>query len=120
MTVFPIMPARINRLYELAYNLWWSWHPEARTLYSTLDPVALLEKELREVGAVLAGDAGDERPSLRHNTTILAGPPATRGILFVSGRSYRAASSRHEGHLDRLRRPVRGERLADGVEGEPV
>jgi glycogen phosphorylase len=38
MTVFPIMPARINRLYELAYNLWWSWHPEARTLYSTLDP----------------------------------------------------------------------------------
>ena len=35
MTVFPIMPARINRLYELAYNLWWSWHPEARTLYST-------------------------------------------------------------------------------------
>src|SRR5215469_7015101 len=32
------MPARINRLYELAYNLWWSWHPEARTLYSDLDP----------------------------------------------------------------------------------
>ncbi|RAQ95142.1 alpha-glucan phosphorylase [Thermogemmatispora tikiterensis] len=38
MTVFPIMPARISRLYELAYNLWWSWHPEASTLYSTLDP----------------------------------------------------------------------------------
>src|SRR6476646_3303550 len=38
MTVFPIMPARISRLYELAYNLWWSWHPEARTLYSSLDP----------------------------------------------------------------------------------
>jgi starch phosphorylase len=32
------MPARINRLYELAYNLWWSWHPEARALYSVLDP----------------------------------------------------------------------------------
>ncbi|HLG77801.1 MAG TPA: alpha-glucan family phosphorylase [Ktedonobacteraceae bacterium] len=38
ITVFPIMPARINRLYELAYNLWWSWHPEARLLYSSLDP----------------------------------------------------------------------------------
>ncbi len=37
MTVFPIMPARINRLYELAYNLWWSWHSEARALYRTLD-----------------------------------------------------------------------------------
>lgn len=37
MTVFPIMPARISRLYELAYNLWWSWHPEACALYSELD-----------------------------------------------------------------------------------
>src|SRR5437588_226929 len=32
------MPARISRLYQLAYNLWWSWHPEARNLYSSLDP----------------------------------------------------------------------------------
>ena len=38
MTVFPIMPIRISRLYELAYNLWWSWRPEARALYSTLNP----------------------------------------------------------------------------------
>jgi len=38
MTVFPIMPTRISRLYELAYNLWWSWRPEARALYSRLDP----------------------------------------------------------------------------------
>ena len=38
VTVFPIMPARISRLYELAYNLWWSWHPEARALYQKLDP----------------------------------------------------------------------------------
>jgi len=38
ITVFPIMPTRVNRLYELAYNLWWSWHPEARALYSSLDP----------------------------------------------------------------------------------
>src|SRR2546421_11355551 len=38
MTVFPIMPSRISRLYELAYNLWWSWHPEARALYKTRDP----------------------------------------------------------------------------------
>ena len=37
ITVFPIMPVRINRLYELAYNVWWSWHPEARFLYSSLD-----------------------------------------------------------------------------------
>ncbi len=38
MTVFPTMPSRISRLYELAYNLWWSWHPEALDLYRELDP----------------------------------------------------------------------------------
>src|SRR5258708_21041229 len=38
MTVFPIMTGRISRLYEMAYKLWWSWHPEARALYSDLDP----------------------------------------------------------------------------------
>jgi len=38
MTVFPTMPSRISRLYELAYNLWWSWHPEALALYRELDP----------------------------------------------------------------------------------
>ncbi len=39
VTVFPIMPARITRLYELAYNLWWSWHPEALALYKEIDPI---------------------------------------------------------------------------------
>jgi glycogen phosphorylase len=37
LTIFPIMPSRISRLYELAYNLWWSWHTEARALYRTID-----------------------------------------------------------------------------------
>ena len=38
VTVFRALPSRISRLQELAYNLWWSWHPEARALYSSLDP----------------------------------------------------------------------------------
>ncbi len=38
VTVFRTLPSRISRLHELAYNLWWSWHPEARVLYSSLDP----------------------------------------------------------------------------------
>jgi hypothetical protein len=37
-----------------------------------IDGVALLEKKLREVGAVLAGDACDESPSLRHDAQIVA------------------------------------------------
>ena len=34
----PLLPARIGRLTELAYNLWWSWHPEARALFAAIDP----------------------------------------------------------------------------------
>ncbi len=33
----PLLPERINRLNELAYNLWWSWHDEARRLFRALD-----------------------------------------------------------------------------------
>lgn len=31
------IPEKINRLPELAYNLWWSWTPEARDLFRRLD-----------------------------------------------------------------------------------
>ena len=31
-------PSRIARLEELAYNLWWSWHPEALRLFRDIDP----------------------------------------------------------------------------------
>lgn len=32
-----IIPERISGLGELAYNMWWSWHPEARNLFRRLD-----------------------------------------------------------------------------------
>ena len=35
--LFTPIPARIERLHELAYNLWWAWHPEAQALYSGID-----------------------------------------------------------------------------------
>ena len=31
------LPRRINRLGELAYNLWWTWQPEAQRLFSHID-----------------------------------------------------------------------------------
>jgi len=31
------LPERIGRLEELANNLWWSWHPQARALFRALD-----------------------------------------------------------------------------------
>src|SRR5579885_2578023 len=48
------VPPRLSRLKDLAYNLWWSWHPEARALFKEIDlalwstthhnPVALLQQ----------------------------------------------------------------------------
>ena len=32
------LPQKIIRLRELAYNLWWSWNPQALDLFSLLDP----------------------------------------------------------------------------------
>ena len=49
------LPERINRLEELANNLWWSWHPQARDLFRVLDyPLWRLSghnpvKQLREI-----------------------------------------------------------------------
>src|SRR5262245_9658123 len=31
------LPSRISRLDELAVDLWWSWHPDARTVFRVLD-----------------------------------------------------------------------------------
>jgi starch phosphorylase len=33
---FPL-PRRINRLDQLAYNLWWTWNPEAQRLFERID-----------------------------------------------------------------------------------
>jgi starch phosphorylase len=49
------LPERIGRLDELANNLWWSWHLQARALFRTLDyPIWRLSghnpvKQLREI-----------------------------------------------------------------------
>lgn len=39
IVVLPTLPSDIARLEELAYNLWWSWEPDAQALYAQLDPV---------------------------------------------------------------------------------
>ena len=36
--LFTPIPDRITRLRELAYNLYWSWHPEAQELYRQIEP----------------------------------------------------------------------------------
>lgn len=75
---FPYLPERISRLGELACNLWWSWHPEARSLFYLLagngtefksqNPVLLLSEMDR---SVLDGAAKDSR-FLRRYDAIMA------------------------------------------------
>ncbi|MGH2537444.1 MAG: alpha-glucan family phosphorylase [Candidatus Promineifilaceae bacterium] len=61
------MPEKIGRLPELAYNLWWSWSPDARALFRRLDavlwqkghhnPVLLLQQITAEQLKAAARDA---------------------------------------------------------------
>ncbi|MFN3592771.1 MAG: DUF3417 domain-containing protein, partial [Thermaurantiacus sp.] len=32
------LPAEVSRLRELAYNLWWSWNPQARRMFAHIQP----------------------------------------------------------------------------------
>ena len=40
MDKFPHVPERLSGLIDLAYNLWWSWHPEARVLFKQINQQA--------------------------------------------------------------------------------
>ncbi|MCL4258398.1 MAG: alpha-glucan family phosphorylase [Anaerolineales bacterium] len=33
------LPERIHRLGDLAYNLWWTWQPDAQDMFQSIDPV---------------------------------------------------------------------------------
>ena len=51
------LPKEVEGLYELAYNLWWTWNPRASELFSTIDSRACAANPsaastAREVGAV--------------------------------------------------------------------
>jgi starch phosphorylase len=35
--IFPYLPKQLHPLGQMAENLWWTWHPEARMLYKSLD-----------------------------------------------------------------------------------
>ncbi len=37
ISVLPPLPQPISRLQELAYNLWWTWNPDAQDLYASID-----------------------------------------------------------------------------------
>jgi starch phosphorylase len=68
---FPDIPDSISGLGELAYNLWWSWHPEVRMLFKMLNRIAWKEsghnpvKMLRELPREVLDSVVDDREYLR-------------------------------------------------------
>ncbi len=56
MAVFPTIPRRIERLHELAYNLWWTWTPAAQALYETIDPDLWARSEHNAVRTLAEAD----------------------------------------------------------------
>ncbi len=64
------LPKRLARLGELAYNLWWTWQPEAGRLFGRLD-YALWERLghnpirlLREIGRARLNQAAKDKEYL--------------------------------------------------------
>lgn len=75
---FTPIPERLGRLLELAYNLWWTWHPEAQHLFSDIDP-DLWEtvyhnpvKFLREIRQARLEEIATDEAYLMHYEAVLA------------------------------------------------
>ncbi len=71
LAVFPTIPPRIERLYELAYNLWWSWTPSAQALYAQVN-ASLWERSEHNAVATLAGADARRLNALAEDVEFLA------------------------------------------------
>ena len=75
---FPHLPKQLRGLAELAENLWWSWHPEARMLFKTLSRRAWKEsnhnpdKMLRELPPEAFAAAVADANYMRHYEVVLS------------------------------------------------
>ena len=94
----PVLPRRIGRLNELAHNLWWSWHPQARDLFRILDyPVWKLGghnpvKLLHEISPVKLQAASIDPAFLTLYDTVMAAFDAD----MVADNTWYAARHRNE------------------------
>ncbi len=75
---FPHLPERISGLAEIAYNLWWSWHPAARMLFKLLDRIAWKESRhnpvlmLKDLPAEILLSASHNPDYLNHYEAVMS------------------------------------------------
>ncbi len=65
------IPREVSRLYELAYNLWWTWSPSAHLLFSAIDPGRWIRSR-NPVELLLGADARLWDPLLQ-NESFMSG-----------------------------------------------
>jgi glycogen phosphorylase len=71
------MPEKLKRLPEIAYNLWWSWNPDARELFKRLDLIGWRASQhnpvqmLREMSREQLEDAARDSNLYRHYQKVL-------------------------------------------------
>src|SRR5580692_3183262 len=81
-TQFPNLPERIRGLERLSYNLWWSWHRQAREMFPALDLQAWRESDhnpLRML-AMLEQQSLDEAVSARLFLRRIRFPPFSSAL----------------------------------------
>jgi len=71
LTVLPDVPERIERLSDLAYNLYWTWQPDARRLFRRLDR-ELWEKTGHSPAVMLRDVAQEKLDRAAQDETYLA------------------------------------------------
>jgi starch phosphorylase len=96
-------PRRIERLGELAYNLWWTWNPSAQRLFRRIDE-SLWEQAghnpvyfLRNVKRPLLNAVANERSFLEQYDQVLA----TFDAYLAAEQTWFAGE-----HVDLVRRPI--------------
>lgn len=74
---FPKIPENISNIVKLAYNLWWSWHPEARMVFKMIDRVAWKEsghnpvKMLKDLPEEILESAASNSEYLNHYSFVI-------------------------------------------------
>ncbi len=65
------IPPEVSRLYDIAYNLWWTWSPQAHMLFSSLDPARWI-RHRNAVEQLLNMDAHRWEPLLLNESFMSA------------------------------------------------
>ncbi|GEM85493.1 alpha-1,4 glucan phosphorylase [Meiothermus granaticius NBRC 107808] len=76
ITAMPTLPEPLRGLREVAYNLWWSWNPEAQRLFEAINPSAWKRFRSNPVKALLEADP-ERLSALAENAAYVGAVEAT-------------------------------------------